>query len=155
MPIAFTIALALFLATATAIDVRSHRLPDLVTLPLLATGLAANVLLGGWATLPLQVMGAGLGFFALWLVARLYRQFRGNHGLGLGDAKLLAAAGAWLGPLYLAPIVFLGALLGLIAAGFLRVTGHPISSQSIIPFGPFLCAAFFGLWCANLAGLTG
>jgi prepilin signal peptidase PulO-like enzyme (type II secretory pathway) len=153
MPITLTIILAIALAAATAIDIRSHHLPDLITLPLVVIGFAANAIVGSVSALPLYVIGAILGFLSLWGIATFYRRFTGRAGIGLGDAKLLAAAGAWMGSLYLAPIVFLGALLGLIAVGFLRVAGHPISSQTIIPFGPFLSAAFFGLWCAKLAGL--
>lgn len=55
----------------------------------------------------LSLVGAVLG------VSRLYLHLRHQHGLGLGDAKLLAAAGAWLAPLYLASVVFLGAILAL------------------------------------------
>lgn len=72
--------------------------------------------------------------------------------LGLGDAKLLAAAGAWLGPLYLAPVVFIGAVLALGFALTLRLLGHKVSSQSTLPFGPFLGIGFFGMWCAKIGG---
>ena len=60
--------------------------------------------------LPLYLLATALGFVSLWAVARLCRSLRGIDGLGLGDAKLLATAGAWLGPLYLAPVVLVGAI---------------------------------------------
>lgn len=153
MVVALTALLAVSLMIVATLDIKSRRLPDLITLPLVTVGLAVNAAIGGPSALMFYAAGGLLGFAAFWAIATLYHQLTHRSGLGLGDAKLIAAAGAWMGPLYLAPIVFLGALLGLVTVGFLRVAGHPISSQSIIPFGPFLSAAFFGLWCAKLAGL--
>jgi len=86
--------------------------PDWLTLPLIVAGLVYAVSDGFGAGL-WSLMGAILGFLSLYHVSRLYRHLRHQHGLGLGDAKLLAAAGAWHGPLYLAPVVLLGAILAL------------------------------------------
>jgi leader peptidase (prepilin peptidase) / N-methyltransferase len=88
--------LALALAVLSAIDLITHRLPDLITLPLTALGLIATPLVleaSPWW----QVASAGLGFALMAGVAFAYTKLRGRPGLGLGDAKLLAAAGAWLG----------------------------------------------------------
>ena len=146
-----TIALAAVLTVASVIDIGSRRLPDYLILPVLALGLLLTLILepGG---LPLHVLAAGLGFLALYLVAVTYRRLRGYDGLGLGDAKLLAAAGAWLGPLYLAPVVFVSAVLALVAALILRLLGQQVSLQSTLPFGPFLSASFFGFWCLKISG---
>lgn len=147
---ALTLGLAVALTAITIIDLRTYRIPDWLSLPLVATGL--------WAAyaddpdrLVLHVLAALIGFLAFWLVARLYRRARNIDGLGLGDAKLLAAAGAWLGPLYIAPVVLLSALLGLCAVLILRLVGRRISWQSRLPFGPFLSAAFFSFWCFKLS----
>ncbi|MEQ1901893.1 MAG: A24 family peptidase [Devosia sp.] len=145
--------LVLALVWLSQVDIQSLRIPDVITLPLIASGLAVNVFLHGASSLWLFALGAALGFLSLWLAATLYARLRGRPGLGLGDAKLLAAAGAWMGPMFLAPTVFIGALLGLAYAGFLRLRGQRISSQTIVPFGPFLSAAFFLLWCLHLAGV--
>ena len=65
-------------------------------LPLIVLGLAA-----AWGLAPDElwdrVAGAMCGYLLLWAVAWVYRRLRGRDGLGLGDAKLLAAAGAWVG----------------------------------------------------------
>lgn len=151
--VAATTALAIILIWLSVVDTRSRRLPDVTTLPLAASGLALNVVLHDFAGLWPFVFAALIGFISLWLVATLYSRIRNYPGIGLGDAKLLAAVGAWMGPAFLAPTVFIGALLGLGYAGFLRLRGHDISSTTIIPFGPFLSAAFFLLWCLQLAGL--
>jgi leader peptidase (prepilin peptidase)/N-methyltransferase len=113
----------------------------------LAYGISLGSLDGLW-----HLFGAILGFLSLYLVSRLYFHFRHQHGLGLGDAKLLAAAGAWLGPLYLAPVVFLGAILALAFVLILRVAGRAVSWQMTLPFGPFLSAGFLICWCINLGG---
>ena len=146
-----TIALTVALVIASVIDIRSRRLPDYLTLPLLVFGLLLTLVLEPRG-LALQVLAAVLGFIALYLVALTYRRLRGYDGLGLGDAKLLAAAGAWLGPLYLAPVVFVSAVLALVAALILRLLGRQVSLQSTLPFGPFLSASFFGFWCLKISG---
>lgn len=139
------------LTNASFVDLRTRRLPDWLTLPLMTLGLLATWLISP-VDLLLHILGAILGFFAFWVVAHLYRSLRGKDGLGLGDAKLLAAAGAWLGPLYLAPIVFVSALLALVTVLMLRLSGRAISSQTVLPFGPFLSIGFFSLWCFKLSG---
>jgi leader peptidase (prepilin peptidase)/N-methyltransferase len=123
----------------------------LLTLPLVAAGLAVTGLFFP-ANLLSNVLAAILGFLAFYLIARLYRSLRGYDGLGLGDAKLLAAAGAWLGPLYLAPVVFVSAILAIGAALILRLLGREVSLQTTLPFGPFLSISFFGFWCLKSSG---
>lgn len=139
------------LAAASAIDLRSRRLPDCLTLPLTALGLIQALAVELGAILP-HTLAALLGFLSFYFIATFYRRIRGYDGLGLGDAKLLAAAGAWLGPLYLAPVVFVGAVLALVAALILRLLGRNVSLQSTLPFGPFLSAGFFGFWCLKISG---
>ena len=146
-----TFVLVVALIAVTIIDLRTYRIPDWLSLPLVAIGLwAAHV--ESPDQLQLHVLAALIGFLAFWLVAQLYRRARNIDGLGLGDAKLLAAAGAWLGPFYIAPVVLLSALLALCAVLILRLVGHRISWQSRLPFGPFLSAAFFLFWCFRLSG---
>jgi len=127
------------------IDWRRFVLPDLLTWPLVPLGLVA-----GWALapeeLPDRVLGAVFGYLALWAVARLYRRLRGREGLGLGDAKLLAAAGAWVGASGLPSVVAGAALAGLAVAGLLRLAGRRFDRHSALPFGPFLAAAAWLVW---------
>jgi leader peptidase (prepilin peptidase) / N-methyltransferase len=140
--------LALALAVLSAIDLITHRLPDLITLPLTALGLIATPLVleaSPWW----QVASAGLGFALMAGVAFAYTKLRGRPGLGLGDAKLLAAAGAWLGAEAL-PSVLLWACGSALLALLLRAwrTGA-LSAQTRVPFGPFLA---FGTWLVWLYG---
>ena len=70
----------------------------------------------------------------------------------LGDAKLLAASGAWLGATTLPQVVLLAALSALAAAGFLRLAGIRIGISSALPFGPFLALATWVLWLLSPTG---
>ena len=70
----------------------------------------------------------------------LYRRLRGRDGLGLGDAKLLAAAGAWLGLASLPWVVLAAALLGLVLA---LLRAGPLRAETAVPFGPPLALAFW------------
>jgi leader peptidase (prepilin peptidase)/N-methyltransferase len=60
--------------------------------------------------------------------------------LGAGDFKLLAALGAWLGPLPLIPLVFLAASSGALVGLALRAKGQ-LREGRYVPFGPFLALA--------------
>jgi leader peptidase (prepilin peptidase)/N-methyltransferase len=71
---------------------------------------------------------------------------RGREGLGGGDAKLLAASGAWLGATTLPQVVLLAALSALAAAACLRLAGIRLGVHSALPFGPFLALATWALW---------
>ena len=84
------------LLALAAIDLRHLVLPDILCLPLIPAGLAIAWALDP-ALLPDHALGAILGFAAFVAIAFVYRRLRGREGLGMGDAKLLAAAGAWLG----------------------------------------------------------
>lgn len=148
---ALTALLGWWLLALAAIDLVAWLLPDLLTLPLLAAGLLLAWLGGGpsplWPPvgLPSAALGALLGYLALAGLALLYRRLRGREGLGLGDAKLLAAAGAWLGVERLASVLLAAALLGLLTALLRR---GPVRGDTAVPFGPALALAFWGSYLA-------
>ena len=139
-------------------DALYQLLPDVLTLGLLWTGL----LLRAWfapMSLDDAVWGAVLGYVLLYLPHVLYLKWRGEVGLGLGDAKLLAAVGAWLGLVHVPTVLLLACVAGLMYGGvrFLgraRVT-HRVEAQDLrdlrrvrIPFGPFIsmATALIVLW---------
>ena len=133
------------LSMLAAIDIQTKRLPDALTLSLLLLGVLLSVL--GYGPSPLaSAFGAALGWGGLASIAYFYRMYRGIDGLGLGDAKLLGALGAWTGALALPAIVLTAALLGLAYYGMMRIVGAQLERQEEIPFGPFLsfagCCAF-------------
>ncbi|MGH7111780.1 MAG: prepilin peptidase, partial [Stellaceae bacterium] len=79
-------------------------------------------------------------------VAWIYKKTRGGDGLGGGDAKLFAAAGAWVGALALPSVILVAALSALLAAALLRLAGVRLTARSAIPFGPFLALALWLVW---------
>jgi prepilin signal peptidase PulO-like enzyme (type II secretory pathway) len=137
--------LATVLMALTVIDIRSFRLPDALTLPLIGLGIGfAQVL--GWASWADRAFAAAVGFLVLFLARGVYHRVRGRHGLGLGDAKLFAAAGAWTGLEGLAGVLLGGCILALMCVGALAMTGRQVSARVALPFGPFLAASVWLVW---------
>ena len=138
-------------------DVQRHVLPDRLTLPLIPAGLIL-----AWATAPPgdavaltldHAIGAVAGFTLFALIGAIYWRVRQRDGLGLGDAKLLAAAGAWVGWQALPHLVLLASLAALAGAGLGALAGRPLGAATAIPFGAFLAAAFWLVWLYDpLAG---
>jgi len=133
------------------IDLRCWLLPDGLTLPLIIAGLAAAFLFSP-DQLTDRALGAALGYLSLVAIAAAYRALRGREGLGGGDAKLLAASGAWLGAAALPQVILLAALSALAAAAGLRVAGIRLGIHSALPFGPFLALATWVLWLLSPIG---
>ncbi len=132
-------ALAVILGWAAWIDLKQMILPDWITLPLIPAGLAL-----AWVQeRPLieRVIGAVAGYAAFAGIAWIYRRWRDRDGLGLGDAKLLAAAGAWTGWASLPSVVLVGSVTAL--AWVLVARPDP---QKPFPFGPFLALGFWLVW---------
>ena len=139
-------ALGWALLTLAVIDARETILPDVLTLPLILAGLLLAFALS--AAEPLDhALGAVLGGASFWAVAAAYRLIRAREGLGLGDAKLFAAAGAWLGWAALPSVLLIASAAGLIAALSARlIRGETLQATQEIPFGPFLAAGFWLTW---------
>jgi len=135
------------LALAT-IDLRCWRLPNVLTLPLGAVGLVfAGLMLPG--RLGEHVTGAALGFGLIFAANLAYQLWRGRIGLGWGDAKLLAAGGAWVGWAGIGGIVLVAALSALAGVMVLRRRGGVVRADTALPFGPALC---LGIWLTWLYG---
>lgn len=130
------------------IDAEHFRLPDALTMPLLIAGLATQALLAP-EQLPESLVGVLLGYASFRTIAAGYRALRGREGLGAGDAKLMAAAGAWLGWSSLPDVALLAALLGILAIVLGRIAGRATNRTAAIPFGPFLSIA---IWLTYIYG---
>jgi leader peptidase (prepilin peptidase)/N-methyltransferase len=137
------LVLTYFLIALSGIDARTQLLPDELNYPLLWTGLAL-CLVPAWQPLPVAptaaILAALLGYLSLWSVYWLFKLMTGKEGMGHGDFKLLAALGAWMGPVSLLPIVMLSSLIGALVGGaliLLRRHGREVP----IPFGPYIAAA--------------
>ncbi|MEM9838293.1 MAG: prepilin peptidase [Pseudomonadota bacterium] len=131
-----------FLIALACIDFEREFLPDALTLPLTALGVIAAAA-GAGPSLMQSLIGGALGGGGLWLIATSYKAIRGNEGLGGGDVKLVAAAGAWLGPFAL-PFILLGASVSallLLSAQVLLGQRASLEGTTELRFGPFLAAA--------------
>jgi leader peptidase (prepilin peptidase)/N-methyltransferase len=114
--------LCLGLVAAAFIDAENMFLPDSITIGGTVLGLATATLRGG--AFVDSVVGAALGFLGIWFpFIFLYKGLRGRAGMGLGDAKLVALAGAWFGWPGAVVTVLGGAFQGTIAAGLAYLFG--------------------------------
>lgn len=135
--------IGLALIAASACDWKAMRLPDPLTATIAAAGLALSLLRSLEDALiglvAAAVLASGL------LLLRLARERSGRDpGLGFGDVKLIAALALWLG--LAAPwMLMLSAVLGL---GLWRLGREPV-----IPFGPAIALAGWGLGLATEIGL--
>jgi leader peptidase (prepilin peptidase) / N-methyltransferase len=131
------------LVALTFIDADTTLLPDDLTLPLLWLGLLANLagLIPG-VTLRDAVIGAAVGYLALWTIYWAFKLATGKEGMGYGDFKLLAALGAWMGWKALLPVVLLSSVVGAIVGIVLIVLARR-GREIPIPFGPYLATAGF------------
>ena len=132
------------LLALAVIDQRHMYLPDALNLPLIPAGLAVAALIPGAGVIHYRA-GAAAGAVSLGAVAWIYERATGREGLGLGDVKLFAAAGAWVGWQGLPSVLLIGAATGLAAAVIL---GRARPGQPV-PFGPYLA---LGLWITWLYG---
>ncbi len=115
-------ALAWGLLTVAFVDMETFLIPDFISLGGTALGLVASLLVPGvgWRT---AASGAFLGFSLLFSLHFIWSRFLKREGMGLGDAKLLAMIGAFLGPAGVLFSLVAGSVQGLFATTLSRVTG--------------------------------
>ncbi|WP_230646576.1 MULTISPECIES: A24 family peptidase [unclassified Bradyrhizobium] len=150
----FGAGLALLMLSIAAVDAKIYLIPDQLNAAGVLLGLANALVLGhGDPTWPaeaalraLVVVGAFLGLRAVYL------GLRRRHGIGLGDVKLAAVAGAWLDWSIVPIAIELAALGALAVFGFRRfVLGKPMSHNARLPFGLFFAPAIWGCWLLRTA----
>ena len=102
----------LVLAVAIFTDLRSRRIPNWLVAPFLVTGIALSAWLHGWH-------GVAWSLAGLSLAALLFGALAWMGGMGMGDVKLCAAIGAWIGPAQLfTALVLTGLAGGMMALGW-------------------------------------
>ena len=140
------VAFACAMVVLFVIDLRHRILPNIITVPGIVIGFAASLWLApGWVS---SLLGLLIGGGVLFLIGETYYRLRGVEGMGMGDVKMLAMIGAFLGwPLTILTLIiasFAGSLFG----GAMIVTGRG-GMQAALPFGTFLAV---GALIAAVAG---
>lgn len=141
------------LIALAGIDLEHFILPDRITLPGIVAGLLLSSLVG-WQTWWMALLGAAVGAGILLLVYAAWLAIRREEGLGLGDLKMLAMIGAFLGWQQVLVTLFLASLAGSLVGLGLMAMGRA-GRRTALPFGVFLAvgglvALFFGSWIADV-----
>jgi prepilin signal peptidase PulO-like enzyme (type II secretory pathway) len=129
------------------VDLRRMILPDELTLLLAAIGFAQSVALGTPTTTD-AALGAISATGFLFMLKTCYRRFRAVDGLGLGDVKLSAAAGIWIGWYNLPVMLLVASTSALLVVALYALKEHDITRLTRIPFGPFLGLGAVTAWLA-------
>ena len=142
------------LITMSIIDLRERILPNKLNLLLAVCGIVFHTSLG-FALMPpyMMILGALAGGGVLYAIRAVSNHIYGMETLGLGDVKLLAAGGIWLGPQNTMMALSIGALAGL-AHGLLYIAYQKIRHREdvafrglTIPAGPGFATGLFAVAC--------
>jgi leader peptidase (prepilin peptidase)/N-methyltransferase len=128
------------LIAMSVIDFDTQLLPDNLTLPLLWLGLLYSTVSSPVSPTD-SIIGAAAGYMVLWTIYQIHFLITKRQGMGYGDFKLLAAAGAWLGWQQLPLVLLISAAAGLaITLSLILFRNH--HKDQAVPFGPYLAIAF-------------
>lgn len=118
------ILLPVILIAATWVDLKEHRIPNFLTLSGVVLGISLQIFLQGWSGVTYSLGGIAVGFL-------IFIPFYIKGGMGAGDVKLMAAAGAFLGlngALLAAGLtLFVGSIMGiflLVILGGIKAAMH-------------------------------
>ena len=142
--ISFTSLLLMILAFVFIIvffiDLKYYIIPNILTFPLMILGFVKsfdpnlNSLFPNYLN---SLIGGIFGYGIIWSIIFFYKQIKNKEGMGLGDAKLLAAIGFWFGWISIPFVIFSSSIVALIlVTPSLLNKSRKFSSQ--IPFGPFI-----------------
>jgi leader peptidase (prepilin peptidase)/N-methyltransferase len=118
-----------------AIDLEHHLLPNAITIPGIIVGFVFSLFTGpGWLS---SLIGIAVGYGVLWTIAAAYYRIRHEEGLGMGDLKMLAMVGAFLGWQLTLLTLMLASVSGtLIGLGL--IISKRGGMKYALPFGTFL-----------------
>ncbi len=138
--------LVAILVALFGIDLEHQILPNVITLPGIAIGLMFSLIASpGWKD---ALVGAALGAAVLYGIAAAYYAVRREEGMGMGDVKMLAMIGAFLGWQGVLVTLVLSSFSGA-AIGLALIAAQRGGMKLALPFGTFLAA---GAVAAMLAG---
>lgn len=128
------------------IDATTSLLPDALTIPFLASGLVIAAL-GVNIALGQAACGVAVGAAAPWILQWVVRGKNDGETIGLGDVKLLAGVGAWLGPLPALSTFAIATTLAVVYVFTSRMMRRRL--ELTLPLGPFIAAAAVALYIAR------
>tara|TARA_B100001029_G_scaffold172276_1_gene169876 strand:+ start:508 stop:1272 length:765 start_codon:yes stop_codon:yes gene_type:complete len=138
------ITLSVFFIIIFFIDLKHFIIPDSLTFSLMVIGFIKsfdpNLNQAIFPNYINSLIGGVTGYLIIWLIIYLYKLIRKKEGMGLGDAKLMAAIGFWFGWASLPFVIFFSSLVALIFA-IPSLLKKSLAMSSEIPFGPYIIAA--------------
>lgn len=145
-----SIILGLVMILITVSDARTYIIPDVLSLPMIPIGLFVSYLLTqNTDQVVVNIAAAVSGAASLYALNFVFRSMRGHDGLGLGDIKLVAAAGAWTG-VGITYVVLFASLSAIGTVAAITLFGSErIARDPAIPFGMFLAPAIWLVWCVE------
>ena len=146
-------ALGLLMLAVAVADARAFIIPDKLTIAAFLLALT-NAAIEGLASMPENIAVAALRGFVLALaffaLREIYLRLRHRHGIGLGDVKLAAVAGAWLDWTLIPVAIEIAALTALIVyIANQLVLRRPLCAAAKLPFGLFFAPAIWVCWLLN------
>ncbi|MBS9777288.1 MAG: prepilin peptidase [Gammaproteobacteria bacterium] len=140
----FAIFFVFALIALAGVDFKTQLLPDVITMPLMWAG----IIMSFWdvyISLETAIIGALVGYLSLWSIATLFRVLFKKEGMGLGDAKLLAATFTWVHVQYFPLVLIIACFTGITVTILQRIFNNRKMANNPLPFGPYL--ALGGLIC--------
>ncbi len=133
--------LAIFCIIIFFIDLKYFIIPDSLTFPLMIIGFVKsfdpNLNTSIFPNYINSLIGGIFGYLIIWLIIYFYKKIRRKEGMGLGDAKLLAAMGFWFGWAGIPFIIFISSSVALILT-IPSLVNQTRKMSSKIPFGPHI-----------------
>ena len=133
--------LSIFFIIIFFIDLKHFIIPNVLTFPLMAIGLIKsfypNLNKAIFPNYINSLIGGLIGYAIIWLIIYFYEKVRKKDGMGLGDAKLMAAIGFWFGWASIPIVIFVSSFVALVFA-IPSLIKKSLSMSSEIPFGPYI-----------------
>ncbi len=143
-------ALSVVMVAIAVADVRSYTIPDELTAVAYALALARAAFQGSdamAAAVALAVTRGAVVAALFWSLRIAYRWLRVREGLGFGDVKLAAVAGAWLSWTAIPVAVEIGACAGILVYAVRQIVlRRPLRAAARLPFGAFFAPAIWLGW---------
>lgn len=141
----WTAPLMTILAWIIWVDWRKQIIPDLANLALFLFGIGQIIFLQE-SSLNTHLLGSLAGGLCMFVFRGVFFRVRGRHGLGMGDVKFMAAAGAWVGALSLPWVLLIASLAALSYVAIASAIQKGFDATARLAFGPFLAFGLFMSW---------